>query len=129
MADTPRFTFRPLAVDDLPLFASWLRRPHVAAWWGSGASDEEIRREYEPELASSDVSRFYFACLDEVPVGFVQVYDVMRCDPEWWRDERDPGARGLFADDERVMKVQIDPSPDNARAIRAFAKAGFRPRR
>ena len=31
----------------------------------------------------------------------------------------------LFADP-RVTRVQVDPSPDNARAIRCYEKAGFR---
>jgi len=31
----------------------------------------------------------------------------------------------LFADSE-VTRIQTDPSPDNARAIRCYAKAGFR---
>jgi RimJ/RimL family protein N-acetyltransferase len=151
MAEAPRFTFRPLTRDDLALLASWLRRPHVAAWWGAPGSDDDVRREYEPELAS-DVAWLRLACLDGDPVGFAQIYDVMRCDPEWWRDETDPGARGIdlfladeallgrglgttmiaalvehvFSTDPRATKVQADPSPDNARAIRAFEKAGLR---
>ena len=32
----------------------------------------------------------------------------------------------LFSDP-NVTKVQTDPSPDNARAIRCYEKAGFRP--
>jgi RimJ/RimL family protein N-acetyltransferase len=68
----------------------------------------------------------------------------------WWEDETDPGARGIdqflanadqlgiglgsamvraFVDrlfeDPQVTQVQIDPSPDNARAIRSYEKAGF----
>ena len=69
----------------------------------------------------------------------------------WWPDERDPGARGvdqfladaadvgrglgtamvrdfvarLFAD-RAITRVQTDPAPDNARAIRSYEKAGFR---
>ena len=68
----------------------------------------------------------------------------------WWEDETDPGVRGidqslgsashlnkglgtqlvramvalLFADP-RVTKIQTDPSPENARAIRCYEKAGF----
>jgi RimJ/RimL family protein N-acetyltransferase len=93
----------------------------------------------------------FFACLGDEPVGYIQVYRVLGADPQWWIDETDPGARGidqflanaeqlghglgssmvrqflasLFADPE-VTQVQTDPSPDNARAIRAYEKAGFR---
>ena len=84
-------------------------------------------------------------------MAFIQCYDVMRADPEWWRDETDPGARGIdqflanaeqlnhglgsrmiaeflqrLWTDPAVTKVQTDPSPNNARAIRAYEKAGFK---
>ena len=147
---SPSFVFRPLETGDLPRLAVWLARPHVAEWWGAPDALDEVRREYG-EAISSDVLWPFVAMLDGVPVGFVQVYDVMRADPSWWQDERDPGARGidqfiadasllgrglgsrmvaeivaqLFADP-AVTKVQVDPSPDNARAIRAYEKAGFR---
>ena len=145
-----RFVFRPLQTDDLPRLAEWLARPHVAEWWGPPEGLDEVRREYGEAMAS-DVVWPFVAVLDGVPVGFVQVYDVMRADPSWWQDERDPGARGIdqfIADasllgrglgsrmvaeivaqifaDPAVTKVQADPSPDNARAIRAYEKAGFR---
>lgn len=69
----------------------------------------------------------------------------------WWEDERDPGARGIdqflahadqlnrglgsamvrtFTDqlftDPAVTRIQTDPSPRNARAIRCYTKAGLR---
>jgi RimJ/RimL family protein N-acetyltransferase len=147
---SPRFVFRPLETDDLPRLAEWLARPHVAEWWGAPGALDEVRREYG-EAITSEVVRPFVTMLDGVPVGFVQVYDVMRADPSWWQDERDPGARGIdqfLADasllgrglgsrmlaeivahifaDPTVTKVQADPSPANARAIRAYEKAGFR---
>ncbi len=145
-----RFVFRPLEADDMPRLAEWLARPHVAEWWGAPQGLDEVRAEYAEAIASDAVWPF-IAILDGAPVGFVQVYDVMRADPSWWRDERDPGARGIdqfLADasllgrgigsrmvaeivaqifaDPAVTKVQTDPSPENARAIRAYEKAGFR---
>jgi RimJ/RimL family protein N-acetyltransferase len=45
-----RMTFRKLSEADLPLLAEWLARPHVAEWWGGGASMEEVRGEYLPLL-------------------------------------------------------------------------------
>jgi RimJ/RimL family protein N-acetyltransferase len=85
-------------------------------------------------------------------VGFVQSYVVLGSGDGWWEDETDPGARGidqflahesqlnqglgramvrafvarLFAD-AAVTVVQTDPSPDNTRAIRCYAAAGFEP--
>ncbi|HYP76457.1 MAG TPA: GNAT family N-acetyltransferase [Polyangiaceae bacterium] len=147
---TPDFTFRPLAHTDLPLLHEWLNRPHVAQWWEDQRDLEYVTRTFSADL-DSPVIKMYFAYLGAEPVGYIQVYRVMGADPEWWTDETDPGARGtdqflanpeqlgrglgssmvrqfvagLFADPE-VTQVQTDPSPFNARAIRAYEKAGFR---
>jgi RimJ/RimL family protein N-acetyltransferase len=93
----------------------------------------------------------YLACVDGEPFGFIQAYRVIAHQHEgWWLDERDPHALGIdqfigdeqllnrglgtemvrtFVDglfsDARVTKVQTDPDPDNARAIRCYRKAGF----
>jgi RimJ/RimL family protein N-acetyltransferase len=70
---------------------------------------------------------------------------------EWWPDEHDPGVRGIdqflaspeqldrgigtrlirdfvsmLFEDSRVTRVQVDPEPRNARAIRCYEKVGFR---
>jgi RimJ/RimL family protein N-acetyltransferase len=137
----PRFEFRPLTREDLAMLHEWLNRPHVARWWPDAGDLEEV---------SAFITR-YVAYLDGESVGFLQVYRVMGADPDWWKDETDPGARGvdqflahaaqlgqglgtemvrqflelLFRDPE-VTKIQADPAPDNGRAIRAYEKAGFR---
>jgi len=130
------FAFRRATDADRARIDEWLTRPHVTEWgWGGPIDDEEL------DLA-------FVAELDGTPVGLLLSYVVMG---EWWPKETDPGARGvdlfladpallgtgagttmlrqfvdrLFADP-AVTKVQIDPSPKNARAIRSFEKAGFR---
>jgi RimJ/RimL family protein N-acetyltransferase len=146
----PRFSFRPLTRADFPLLHEWLNRPHVAEWWDEQRDLEYVVQTFGADL-DSPVIRMFFACLDGEPVGYIQVYRVMGANPEWWTDETDPGARGIdqflanaeqlgqglgssmvrqfvaqvFADPE-VTLVQTDPSPKNARAIRAYEKAGFR---
>lgn len=94
---------------------------------------------------------FFLVCEGGVPVGFAQAYRVTAHHSEgWWLAETDPCALGadqfladahrlgqglgtrmlraflgyLFADP-RVTSVQVDPAPENTRAIAAYRKSGF----
>ncbi len=104
-----------------------------------------------PLAAPAGVTQ-YLAYDDETPFAFIQAYRVMAHQDEgWWPEETDPCALGidqfigvpeklgrglgtalvrafvtkLFDDDPRVTRVQADPSPDNARAIAMYRRAGF----
>ena len=89
--------------------------------------------------------------LDGRAIGFAQSYVSMGAGDGWWEEITDPGVRGidqflceeadlgkglgtrmvtafvamLFAD-AAVTRIQTDPRPSNARAIRCYEKAGFR---
>ena len=145
------FDFRPLAPADLPVLAEWIARPHVAEWWDSPTTLAELEAEYGPVIFGESTTRAYVVLADGAPIGFIQSYVAMDSGDGWWADERDPGVRGidqflahaeqlgrglgtamirafvrrLFADP-AVTRVQTDPSPGNARAIRCYEKAGFR---
>ena len=148
----PTITFRPLAARDLPMLHEWLARPHVAEWWGEQQTLSEITEQYAPVVAGSSHVKCWIALADGDAVGFIQSY-VPAADHAdgWWVDEHDPGVRGIdqfLADGDRlgqglgtamirafvaalfadptVTRIQLDPAPDNARAIRAYEKAGFR---
>jgi RimJ/RimL family protein N-acetyltransferase len=151
-AALPMIAFRPLSEADLPLLHAWLARPHVAEWWSPTPTLAELIEEYGPLTDSRGRTRPYLVLGDGEPIGFIQSYVAMGSGDGWWEDERDPGVRGidqflahadqlgrgigpamirafvreLFADP-AVTTVQTDPSPDNARAIRCYAKVGFRP--
>jgi RimJ/RimL family protein N-acetyltransferase len=131
--------FRPLTAADLPLVASWLARAHVREWWNGPI-------ELEPGLGQ------FLALLDGEAIGYVQSYQATACHSDgWWLEVTDPGVFGIdqfLADaarlgqglgtrmvrefverlftDLRVTRMQADPSPENARAIRCYEKAGFR---
>lgn len=143
-----RFHFEPLTPADLPMLHEWLHRPHVAEVWPSPDTLEGTITEFSGDLAHPAMF-LYVAHLDGEPFGFIQAYQPSAI-PEWWPDVTDPGARGIdvfiadgarlnqglgtamiraFADflfaDPAVTYLQIDPAPDNARAIAAYKKAGF----
>ena len=138
-------TLRPMRADDLPLLHAWLQRAHVREWWGGGeclATLQNVADKYGARLLGEAGVVPYIALLGDRPIGYCQSYVVFRDD--FWPDETDPGARGcdqflgeagllgqglgtrlvralvdaLFADP-AVTKVQTDPSPANARAIRS----------
>ncbi|RZL32844.1 MAG: GNAT family N-acetyltransferase [Rubrivivax sp.] len=142
----PDFEFHPLDESHLPLLHAWLKRPHVAAWWGEAEPVDELRQDF----LAGGTTRASIVHLAGEPIGFVQCYVVMGSDDGWWPDETDAGARGIdqfLADEQRLNRglgramvrafvdrlfadpavtvVQTDPSPDNLRAIRCYAAAGF----
>lgn len=148
----PAVTFRPLQESDLPLLHAWLDRPHVSAWWWDAAQDfEQTRRDFLPLVGEATSTRGYIALLGGEPIGFAQSYVAFGCGDGWWEQETDPGVRGIdqflcnehqlgrglgsrmvaafvrkLFEDPAVTRVQTDPAPHNARAIRCYLKCGFR---
>jgi len=147
------FEFRSLREVDLPLLHEWIHRPHVAQWWGGGEAGESLedtKSSYSPRLRAGSSIKPYIALLCGEPVGFIQSYVALGCGDGWWDDEIDLGVRGIdqflcdgaklgdgigsrmvaafvrqLFEDSGVTKVQTDPDPTNARAIRCYEKAGF----
>lgn len=142
------FTFKPLTHEDLPMLVEWLHRPHVRRWWLEPSTLAELEQDYLLDAASA--TRTYIALRDDRPIGFIQSYVVMGSGGGWWKNETDPGVRGIdqflanaddlgqrigrgmiaafvdrLFDDPQVTIVQTDPSPDNERAIRCYRAAGF----
>ncbi len=142
--------FRRLTSDDLPMLHAWIQRPHVAEWWSEPATVAALEDHFFSSAARESSTRPYIALLDGEPLGFIQSYTALGCGDGWWEDETDPGTRGidqfladgtrlgrglgsamvtafverLFADP-AVARIQTDPSPANARAIRCYRRAGF----
>ena len=137
------YVFRPMAVADLPLIQGWLTMPHVREWWGD--PDEQYA------LVSGDLKDpamdQYIVDVDGDPFGYLQCYHLTA-----WNTGLGPqplGTRGIdlfiskpdmiglghgsallrhFVDDllrKAVPRIVTDPSPVNARALRAYEKAGF----
>jgi aminoglycoside 6'-N-acetyltransferase len=139
------YQFRALSAGDFPLIRRWLEVAHVSQWWGD--ADEQFA------LISGDLGHpamhQYIVSKDDRPFAYLQSYD-----PDAWPvealGEQPDGTRGIdqFIGEtdmldrghgsafisrfiERLLaegtpRVLTDPDPKNARAIRAYEKAGFR---
>ncbi len=145
-SDEPAYDFRAVTATDMPLLAAWLAEPHVAQWWTGGV--ETSLAEIRQAMESVDTEPLIVE-LDGAPIAYVQSYDPHLEDGHPYQDQPfgtlgidisigPPGLLGkghgtaivrqfcelLF--EEGCPRVIIDPHPDNARAIRACEKAGFR---
>jgi AacA4 family aminoglycoside N(6')-acetyltransferase len=146
-------TLRLMVEEDIPMLHEWLNRPHIVEWWGGQAerpSFEDTRAKYVARMAAEHVTT-YIAMLGTKPIGYAQSYIPFGQGGGWWPEETDPGVRGIdqyLADpellgkglgtqlvlalvdllfmDNSVTRIQTDPAPHNARAIRCYEKAGFR---
>jgi aminoglycoside 6'-N-acetyltransferase len=152
---TNEWSFRPLTFEDLVQFQDWVHQPHVYEWWYEDAlSLDQLVEIYGPDIEGRGTTHCYIVDRDGRPFGYVQWYR-LRDEPEWMPpfirfDEADV-AIDLFIGDEAgvgrglgpemiraflrdiVFEASdapfcwIDPDPPNGRAVRAYAKAGFRP--
>jgi aminoglycoside 6'-N-acetyltransferase len=138
------YAFRPMTAMDFPITRGWLAMPHVAQWWGDPHEQFALISE---DLAHPAMDQFIVTHGDH-PFAYLQCYD-----PNAWPDnglgEHPSGTRGIdqfigeadmvdrghgsalirmFVDsvlEAGAPRTVTDPDPRNARAIRAYEKAGF----
>jgi aminoglycoside 6'-N-acetyltransferase len=139
----PTYVFHPLATGDLPLIRTWLETPQVVRWWGR--PDEQYAL-VSGDLDHPDMDQF-IVVLGDHPFGYIQCYALST----WNQDfgEQPALTRGIdqFIGEPELIgrghgsgfirqftealltsgipQVVTDPDPDNGRAVRAYAKAGF----
>jgi aminoglycoside 6'-N-acetyltransferase len=139
-----QYRFRPMSADDLPLLRRWLAMPHVAEWWGDPDEQVDLVR---GDLDEPAMDQFIVATGTH-PFGYLQCYDPAAW-PQGGLGVHPHGTRGIdqfigepgmvdcghgsafiraFTDDllgAGTPRIVTDPDPNNARAIRAYEKAGF----
>ncbi len=123
----------------------WLRRPHVARWWGDAEQQLEnpIRSSRETQaVIVADGAPVGYLCwqrpfqgelegagLTDLPEDLVDI-DIMIGESEVVGQGVGPRALGLLLDrlraDPTVSFAGVATSVSNERAIRAFEKTGFR---
>ena len=143
----PAYLFRPMTSDDLPVIRRWLETPEVARWWG--VPDEQYAL-VSGDLDHPDMDQFMVALGDQ-PFGYIQCYALSTWNQGF--GSQPPNTRGIdqfigvsdmigcghgsgfirqFADRllaSGIPRLVTDPDPDNGRAVRAYAKAGFQTER
>ena len=157
LATTPplrAITFLPVQPEHLSLLRAWLAEPHMLEWWGDPETELSYIRDM---IEGRDTTRPFLIALDGRPVGYIQYWFVGHHQNEPWITDHpwllelpadavgvdlslgDPdtlskgiGSAALTAfvamlRNEGHVTILIDPDPDNARAVRAYWKAGFRP--
>ncbi|MBJ7459418.1 MAG: GNAT family N-acetyltransferase [Thermoleophilaceae bacterium] len=128
---TARLTLRPAHVEDLPTLRAIITADGVAEWWGEYEGSED-----DDELVSG-----YVIVQNDQTIGWIGCDEVS--DPKYPSVGLDivlgPAHQGQGYGPEALRAVidlyaakghhrfTIDPSAANARAIRAYEKAGFRP--
>ncbi len=147
------FEFRPLTLDDVPRLHAWFNAPHAKPWFGERGTLEEITAEYRDYLEGREQIHPFVVHYENRPMGlmqwcrlgdfpdvqgfyFVEDPDAANCDViigEAVLAHRGLGApmirrflQEIVFADARVTTCIIDPERENAIAIRAYEKAGFR---
>jgi aminoglycoside 6'-N-acetyltransferase len=150
-------TLRPMrdADEDYALMQRWLSDERVLEWYvgrDTRATMEWVRDEYEDMARGEDPATPCIIELGGAPIGYLQFYphdaaalssfglpeketaygiDLFIGEPARW--SQGTGSRLLRATLRYLFAVRgatlvtIDPRVENARAIRAYEKAGFRP--
>ena len=140
----PHYQFLPMSAADLPLVRGWLAASHVTQWWGD--PDEQFRLVSE-DLDQPAMDQFIVE-LDGRPFAYIQCYRLSTWNQgfgaqpadtrgiDQFIGEPDMTGRGHGSSFIRAFLVALiragtprvltDPHPANARAIRAYEKAGFR---
>jgi aminoglycoside 6'-N-acetyltransferase len=66
--------------DDFPALATWLRAPHVEAWFpwlhGETAASDAVEAEYGPCIDGIDPTELFVIESEGQPVGFIQRYRI-----------------------------------------------------
>jgi aminoglycoside 6'-N-acetyltransferase len=139
------YTFHSLALAELDLVNGWIRTPHVAEWWLEAGGASSL---IDPADFDEEGFRMWLVLHDGRPFAYMQDYDPHLYPDHYFYDRPGP-VRGIdqfigapefmgqghgaafirqrldMLFHEGMACVVTDPHPDNARAIRAYEKAGF----
>jgi len=152
--DPDQIGFVPVQPQHYPLLQKWLGEPHMQEWWGDPDTELGYIRDM---VEGRDTTRPFLIAFEGNPIGYIQYWFIGHHQNEQWiRDHpwlselpseaigvdlsigcseklsMGIGSAALAAfvatlREKGHKTIIIDPDPDNARAVRAYTKAGFRP--
>ena len=140
------YSFRRMTAADLPMVRRWLETPAVREWWAE--ADGQPSDPIEEEDLNDQHVAMWIVSYHGKPFAFIQDYD-----PHAWTGHHfghlPAGSRGIdqfIGEPDMIGRgygsafirlhlgvllrggapaIGTDPHPSNARAIRAYEKAGF----
>ena len=140
------YTFRKFTRADYPMFEHWLNQPHIDGWWDSAGVELRLIE----EDMEKDIVQMHIALHDGTPFAYIQDYNAHAFDAPHYKDYPDTArAIDTFLGDPAYLGkghgsgyiaariselhrdypvILTDPDPANLRAIKAYTRAGFRPR-
>ena len=141
----PVYAFHPMSSDHLPMIRRWLETPEVVRWWGD--PDEQYAL-VSGDLDHPDMDQFIVTLesalwlhpvlrTEHLEPGFgpqpqaTRGIDQFIGEPEMIGRGHGSGFIRQFTEMlvSGIPRIVTDPDPDNTRAVRAYAKAGFQSER
>jgi len=151
-------TFVPLAESHFSLLLKWLEAPHVKKWWDKDVhwTSTLIQKKYSDYIKGYKLDNgiakpinAYIICVDEKPVGYIQIYnaydfaretplshlpeslaafDVLIGEADYLKQGIGSKAITLFLDQYATSysHVFVEPDSNNIAAIRVYEKVGFK---
>jgi RimJ/RimL family protein N-acetyltransferase len=149
-----RIAFRRLTRDDFPQLLAWLSDPDVSPWYTADElSPDGMEAEFGDIIDGTDPVDSYIVLIDGVEAGYIQSYRLgdhpdylaqLDLDPDYVSTDlflgnpayRNHGwgtpllrafLREKIFGELGATRASIMPNPKNARAIKVYERAGFKP--
>jgi aminoglycoside 6'-N-acetyltransferase len=137
------YAFRAMTRADLPMVRRWLQTHEVVRWWGNPDEQYEL---VSGDLDHPDIDQFIVTVVGR-PFAYLQCYRLSTWNQGFGDHPRETRGIDQFIGEPELIGcghgsqfirqfvdeafkagtplVVTDPDPENARAVRAYEKAGF----